>query len=177
VPLGFLKNHLFFFGAFNPTWNVNYVEPVPGTGLFSATNGVVERKDTIWDYSGKLTWQLNSNHQIEGSVFGDPTHSNAAPWATLNMITTSANTLQKFGSRNVAVRYSGTFGSSLTLNGAFTMNWNNFAEDRSLSSTLPMRRKSPGYPISGSIPGPGFGSFESYDSADRELVRPSGWSN
>jgi len=27
---------------------------------FSATNGVVERKDTIWDYSGKLTWQLNS---------------------------------------------------------------------------------------------------------------------
>ncbi len=28
-----LKNHLFFFGSFDPTWNQQFVRPVPGTGL------------------------------------------------------------------------------------------------------------------------------------------------
>jgi len=128
VPSGYFKNHLFFFGAFNPTWNTDYVAPAAGSGLFTATNGVVDRKDTIWDYSAKLTWQLNVNHSIEASVFGDPTHSNLAPWSTLNIDNATANTTQTFGSRNLAVRYNGTLGSSLVLDGAFTMNWNRFSE-------------------------------------------------
>jgi hypothetical protein len=122
IPLGYFKSHLFFFGAFNPTWDVNFVQPVPATGLFTATGGSVDRRDTIWDYAGKLTWQINGNHQIEGSVFGDPTHSNLAPWQTLNINNTSADTAQNFGGRNLAVRYSGIFGSSLTVDAAFTMN-------------------------------------------------------
>lgn len=79
VPFGYFKSHLFFCGAFNPTWNTQFVQPVPGTGLFTSNNGTVARKDTIWDSSAKLTWQLNQNNTIEGSVFGDPTHSNLAP--------------------------------------------------------------------------------------------------
>ena len=128
VPLGFLKNHVFFFGAFNPTWNDNFVAPVPSSGLFTATGGEVDRKDTIWDYSGKVTLQLNANHSIEASVFGDPTHSSLAPWSTLNIDNNSANTAQTFGSRNLAVRYDGTFGSSFVVDAAFTMNWNRFSE-------------------------------------------------
>jgi len=170
VPLGALKKHLFFFGAFNPTWNINYVEPVKGSGLFTATNGLVERKDTIWDYSAKLTWQLNSNNLIEGSVFGDPTHSNIAPWQTLNINNASANTSQTFGSRNLAVRYSGTIGSNLVIDGAFTMNWNRFGENPLPIVNITDETQTAG--LTGQVGlfrAQGFGSFESYDSNSKGI--------
>lgn len=165
VPLGALKNHLFFFGAFNPTWNVNFVQPVPGTGLFTATNGEMQRKATIWDYSGKLTWQINGSNLVEASVFGDPTHSNSAAWSTLNINNTSANTAQKFGSRNLAVRYNGTIGSTLTVDAAFTMNWNNFAEDPAPIVNITDETQTAGKPKQvGAFRAQGFGSFENYTS-------------
>jgi hypothetical protein len=165
VPLGSLKNHLFFFGAFNPTWNTSWVAPVPGTGLFSATNGVVDRKTTIWDYSGKLTWQLNPNHSIEGSVFGDPTHTNLAPWQTLNIDNGTADTSQTFGSRNLAVRYNGTFGASFVLDAAFTMNWNQFAETPLSIENITDNTQTAGLQGQrGAFRAQGYGNFENYDS-------------
>jgi hypothetical protein len=170
VPLGPLKNHLFFFGAFNPTFNVNFVEPVPGTGLFTSTNGLIQRKDGIWDYSGKLTFQLNANNLIEASVFGDPTHSNNAPWSTLNINNTSANTTQHFGSRNLAVRYNGVIGSSLTIDGAFTMNWNNFSENPAPIVNITDETQTAGLPGQvGAFRAQGFGNFENYDSTSKGL--------
>jgi hypothetical protein len=165
VPLGFLKEHLFFFGAFNPTWNHSWVEPVPGSGIFASTGGLIDRQTTIWDYSGKLTFQLNSNHQFEGSVFGDPTHTNLAPWQTLNIDNDTANTAQRFGSRNLAVRYNGTFGSNFVADAAFTMNWNKFAE-----SPLPIANITDETQIDGLagqrglFRAQGYGNFENYDS-------------
>jgi hypothetical protein len=166
VPLGFLKNHLFFFGAFNPTWNDNYVAPAIGSGLFSATNGLVDRKDTIWDYSGKITLQLNQNHSIEASVFGDPTHSNLAPWSTLNIDNTSANSAQTFGSRNLAVRYNGTFGSSFVVDGAFTMNWNRFDENPlNIPEIADLTQTGTGQ--RGQFRAQGFGAVETYSSVSK----------
>ncbi len=168
IPLGALKNHVFFFGAFNPTWNDQFVEPVPGTGLYTSNNGVVDRKDTIWDYSGKLTWQINANNLIEGSVFGDPTHSNLAPWSTLNINNNSANTAQTFGSRNVAARYSGTIGSSLIIDGAFTMNWNQFDEAPLPIVNVTDETQTAGLPgQAGAFRAQGFGSFETYTSVSK----------
>jgi hypothetical protein len=179
VPLGFLKNHLFFFGAFNPTWNDNFVQPALGSGLL-ATNAQVDRKDTIWDYSAKLTWQLNSNHQIEGSVFGDPTHSNFAPWSTLNIGTPSASapnttpySTQYFGSRNVAARYNGTFGSSLVVDGAFTMNWNRFTETPAsvidIADLTQITCATLGCAPRGQFRAQGFGTLETYDSNSKGI--------
>jgi hypothetical protein len=163
VPLGALRKHLFFFGAFNPTWDGNFVAPAIGSGLFSATNGVVDRKDTIWDYSAKVTWQLNQNHSIEASVFGDPTHSNLAPWSTLNIDNTSANSAQTFGSRNLAVRYNGTLGSSLVLDAAYTMNWNRFDENP-LNVPEIADVTQTGLGQRGQFRAQGFGNVETYDS-------------
>jgi len=170
VPLGALKKHLFFFGAFNPTWDVNFVQPVPGTGLFTATNGVVNRNDTIWDYAAKLTWQINSNHQIEASVFADPTHSNLAPWSTVNINNNSADTSQNFGGRNLAVRYSGIVGSSLTFDAAFTMNWNQFSESPLPIVNITDDTQTAGLAgQAGSFRAQGFGSFETYDSNQKGI--------
>jgi len=170
VPLGALKDHLFFFGAFNPTWNINYVAPVVGTGLFAATNGEQQRKNTVWDYSAKLTWQLNSNHQIEASVFGDPTHSNLSSWNTLNINNNTAETSQTFGSRNLAVRYSGIIGSSLTLDAAYTMNWNRFSEAPLPILNITDNTQTGGLlGQAGSFRAQGFGSFENYDSVSKGI--------
>ena len=174
VPLGFLKNHLFFFGAFNPTWNDNFVQPALSSGLFTVTNGVVDRKDTIWDYSGKVTWQLNQNHSVEASIFGDPTHSNLAPWSTLNIDNASANSAQTFGSRNLAVRYNGTIGSSLVLDAAFTMNWNNFSEvPPSIVEVADITQEACtillGCTPRGQFRGQGFGTVETYDSNSKGI--------
>ena len=179
VPLGALKKHLFFFGAFNPTWNDNFVQPALGSGLL-ATNAQVDRKDTIWDYSAKLTWQINQNHQIEGSVFGDPTHSNFAPWSTLNIGTPSASvnnttpySTQYFGSRNLAVRYNGTFGSSLVLDGAFTMNWNYFTETPAsvvdIADLTQITCATLGCAPRGQFRAQGFGTLETYDSNSKGI--------
>src|SRR5579862_4507581 len=165
VPLGALKSHVFFFGAFNPTWNANYVQPVPGSGLFTTSNGIVPRKDTIWDYSGKLTWQLTSNHAIEGSVFGDPTHSNFAPWSTLNIDNTTANSTQTYGGRNVAARYNGIFGSSLVVDAAFTINWVSFFEaPANVPQITDLTQTAGKTGQRGSFRAQGFGSFETDDS-------------
>ena len=167
VPLGYFKSHLFFFGAFNPTWNVNYVHQAPGAKLSTLPNGEVDRRDTIWDYSAKVTWQLNANHSVEASVFGDPTHSNLAPWSTLNIPNTSANTIQSYGSRNLAVRYAGTFGSSLVVDAAFTMNWNRFNEDPLPIVNITDYTKNV---FGGSaFRAQGFGNFETYDSNSKGL--------
>ena len=170
VPLGALKRHLFFFGAFNPTWNTQFVEPVPGTGLYTETGGTIARKDTIWDYSGKLTFQLTANQSIEGSVFADPTHSNLSSWQTLNINNTSTNTTQMFGSRNLAVRYSGTIGPSLVVDGAFTMNWNQFTEQPLPIVNITDETQTAGLPGQvGAFRAQGFGSFENYDSNSKGI--------
>jgi len=170
VPLAGLKNHLFFFGAFNPTWNAQIVQPVPGTGLFAATGGIVDRKYTIWDYAAKLTWQINSSNQIEASVFGDPTHSNLTAWQTLNINNTSADSSATFGSRNLAVRYSGTVGSSLILDIAYVMNWNRYDENIPAFVNISDETQIAGLlGQAGAFRAQGFGSFDNYDSSSKGI--------
>ncbi len=115
---------------------------------------------------------INSNHQIEASVFGDPTHSNLAPWYTLNINNNTANTAQKFGSRNLAVRYNGTYRFDPTFDAAFTMNWNHFAEDPLPIVNITDETQTGGLPgQTGSFRAQGFGSFENYDSVTPRAIQ------
>src|SRR5882762_6560504 len=59
VPVGKLRDHLFYFGNFNPSVNNQYVAPAvasDGTpsGLFTLYNGQLQRTKTSYDYAGKL---------------------------------------------------------------------------------------------------------------------------
>src|SRR5262249_1053428 len=75
------KDHLFFFGSFNPQWNkdlnqfAQYPNPSDlGTaGLNGPTQTFLGNYDvpvTVYSYAGKLTWRVNDHHQLEGSIFG-----------------------------------------------------------------------------------------------------------
>src|SRR6266852_3905429 len=81
-----LKDHLFFFGSFNPQWNTDYNQFAQYRNPSdSGTGGVVaggtqthlgnfDVPVRVYSYAGKLTFRLNDHHQFEGSAFGDPTY-------------------------------------------------------------------------------------------------------
>jgi hypothetical protein len=133
IPVHGLRDRLFFFGTFNPSWNHAYYAPavsqagVP-SGLFTATHGLVDRDTTRYDYAGKLTFKINNSHTVESSVSGDPSHTNPTAFSTLNIDNTSANSKWNYGTRNWATRYDGAFGSSVLVDAAFTWGWNEFRE-------------------------------------------------
>ncbi|HEX6502108.1 MAG TPA: carboxypeptidase regulatory-like domain-containing protein [Terriglobales bacterium] len=116
------KDHLFFFGAFNPSYNAYY-------DRFADMHGVtglpVLPQSTLgqytYDYSGKITWKLNDKHTVEASVFGDPTReSNFGPNSTL--ATLSRTTFDKLssGTRNVVARYNATLSPTWLFNASIS---------------------------------------------------------
>src|SRR6266700_2381840 len=135
-----LKNHLFFFGSYNPTWMFNYATPPAflddtdpaGThqGLFDVRGGkpFVLRTFTN-NYAGKLTWKLNDKHAVETSLFGDPSHNNQGP-ENLFLAQQNDGAFSKwnYGTRNWVVRYNGTMSSTWLVDANFTWNKNRFTE-------------------------------------------------
>jgi len=170
VPLGKLKDHLFYFGAFNPTWNHNWVAPAKGFGLFK-TSPEIDRVTRIWDYSGKLTWQVNAKHSIESLVFSDPSLTNVSAFAELTTDNTSANSQLDYLGRSWATRYDGMFGANLLVSAAFAWNWNRFNE---ISGTnISEIRDLTGTAVAGgrgSLRAEGLGFINSYDSTTKSLA-------
>jgi Carboxypeptidase regulatory-like domain len=128
VPFKGLRDRLFFFGTFNPSWNNAYYAPALGSGLYTETNGLVDRDTTRYDYAAKLTFRINDRHTIESTISGDPSHTNPSSFSTLNIDNTSANSKWDYGTRNWSTRYDGAFGNSLLVDAAFTWSWNHFTE-------------------------------------------------
>lgn len=168
VPVKGLKDRLFFFGTFNPSWNHAYFQPVIGSGLYSI-NKLIDHNTTRYDYAGKLTFKINNSHTVESTVSGDPSHTNATAFSTLNIDNTTANSKWDYGTRNWSTRYDGAFGSSLLVDAAFTWSWNHFTEtpatnnynivDNTQTAGLPGQR--------GVFTAEGIGVLEPYDANTR----------
>src|SRR5215469_14893766 len=116
------KDHLFFFGAFNPSYNAYY-------DRFADMHGVVGLPvlpqaalgQYTYDYSGKLTWKLNDKHTVEASVFGDPTReSNFGPNNTLATLSKTTYDKLSNGTRNVVARYNATLSPTWLFNASFS---------------------------------------------------------
>ncbi len=121
-----LKDHLFFFASFNPSYNAYYDQ-------FANMHGVVglpvlpptTLAQTSYNYAGKLTWKLNDKNSIETSVFGDPTHeSNFEPNQVL--ATFSKTTFDKLsnGTRNWVARYNATLSPTWLFNASWSWGHN-----------------------------------------------------
>jgi len=171
VPLGKLRDHLFYFGNFNPSVNNQYVAPAITSNLFSLYNGQLQRSKTSYDYAAKLTFKINDRHTVESSVFGDPSHTNNVPWSTLNAEDKTVNSKWDYGTRNWAVRYDGALTNTWLIDGAFTWSWNHFTEtpfadvtqivDNSQTAALAGQR--------GAFNAQGFGFLEPYEGNTRSL--------
>ncbi len=121
-----LKDKLFWYGGFNPLINGTYKEADPFFANYAL--GVIDRKLTTYDYTGKIDYNLGTKHQFEGSVFGDPssspmTFNNALSTVPApGPIDTSVESKFSYGTRTWTGRYNGT----LTPNWAVTVNYSNF---------------------------------------------------
>jgi hypothetical protein len=131
-----MKDSLFFFGSYNPSWNRNYQTFATLNGLVASpllgTNTTIE--SFTHNYAGKLTYKINDNHQIEGSVFGDPSHTNAGPngpGGSAQVLATISNTTfskTEYGSRSFVARYNGTWTPTWLVNASFSWGHNDLTE-------------------------------------------------
>jgi len=121
-----LKNRLFFFGAFNPTYNAYYNQfaNLHGvTGIPTLPNATLGQYS--YDYSGKLTFKLTNNHVIETSIFGDPTHENDfGPNSTLAALNSTSFDKLSNGTRNWVVRYNATLSPTWLFNASWSWGHN-----------------------------------------------------
>jgi len=127
-PIPGLKDKLFFFGSFNPSVRRTLVRPAAGSGLLQLFGNQTHRRFFTKNYAAKVDFNATPNHQINFSIFGDPTKTNRAPFNTLNIDNDTANSVLDYGTRNTAVRYNGSLTSTWTVSGAFSQGRNRFNE-------------------------------------------------
>jgi Carboxypeptidase regulatory-like domain len=127
-PAPGLKDRVFFFGSFNPTVRRDIVRGAEGSGLRTIYGDGTHRHTYTKNYAVKVDTNLSSKHQFNFSIFGDPTTTNVAPFRTLNIDNTTANSRLDYGTRNLAVRYNGTLSPTWTISSSFSFGKNTFSE-------------------------------------------------
>jgi len=121
-----VKDKLFFYGNFNPSYRYDNVVGARNAGL--AALGEIQRKYSTYNYSAKLDWNLAPSHQINFSIFGDPSSTNKAPFSTLTIDNTTADSKLDYGTRNIAVRYNGILSNTWSVNISGSQGKNHFDE-------------------------------------------------
>jgi len=170
VPFLGLKDRLFWFGTFNPTWNQANWNPAVGVGLNDFYPGGVQYRTFSKDYAGKLTFKINNSNTIESSVFGDPNQTNnAPPYTLLNAENTTVNSKWDYGTRNWATRFDGTISPTWTVSAAFTWAWNHFTETPQQNLTQIFDQSQIGDNQRGAFVPIGFGFLEPYDSETKAI--------
>ncbi len=101
-----VKDRLFFFGTFNPTYDRLTRAAPPGFPLAGAD---YDRKKRSYSYAGKLTWQLTTNHRFEASLYGDPSHAPNGPNRNSALLADSPTRFSSvdFGGHNQSFKYDG----------------------------------------------------------------------
>lgn len=120
------REKLFFYAAINPTLNEQVAVAPVNSPRFSQGNFLF--KTYVYSYLGKLTYKINDKHQIESSVFGDPSHTGTSPFIRLNTDNSTADSVLKFSNRDWATRYNGTLSPTLLVNASFAWGNNHFNE-------------------------------------------------
>jgi len=135
------KDKLFFFGSIDPQelGTTQHAPALDGNSAFGDITG----RTVSYNYAAKLTYKLSDRHTLEGSVFGDPTHTNVFPWFAPNLAggvngipNTTAWSKLNYANRDVVTRYNGTLSPTWILNLDATWQHNKFTEggyDDSLS--------------------------------------------
>jgi outer membrane receptor for ferrienterochelin and colicin len=124
-----VKDKLFFFGAFNPQYQTQtFVAP---NGFPLASLGNVDRKRRILSYAGKVTWQVNSNHRFDVSLFGDPSHGDNGPQRGSSLLantTSQFSELKTYGGNNQMFRYDGILTPNWFVEASFAHSRNTLEE-------------------------------------------------
>ncbi|HET8668235.1 MAG TPA: carboxypeptidase regulatory-like domain-containing protein, partial [Terriglobales bacterium] len=121
-----LKNHVFFFGSFNPSWSERFLRAPTNSGLFQ--HGDFKLRYNTYNYAFKGTLRLNDKNQFEYSLFGDPSHTSTGPFRRLRQDNDTGFSKLEYGTRNMAVRYNATISPTWLFNASATWGNNHFNE-------------------------------------------------
>ena len=126
-----MKDHLFFFGSFNPSWNTQFSQLANMHGVFSypLVGKPVNLKQTSYNYAAKLTYKLSDKHVLETSVYGDPTRSNTSAFNTTDTFSNTTYSKLSSGTRNWVARYNATLSPTWLFNASFAWGHNYLTEN------------------------------------------------
>jgi hypothetical protein len=122
----FIQNKFFWYGSFNPSFS-NQLRQGP---IYFGTRDLGSQDWTTQSYNwvGKLTYSLASNHNLEGTAFGDPSRWPMNVHGSLVRDDLDNRTEAVLGTRNWSVKYNGTISAKMLLNGSFSWNHSYFDE-------------------------------------------------
>ncbi|HZR31717.1 MAG TPA: TonB-dependent receptor [Terriglobales bacterium] len=125
-----LRNKLFFFGSFNPSWKTQFdrFATLHGAYNFPLVGTTNDLKQTFYNYAAKLTWKLSDKHQLESSVYGDPTRSNTGAFNTTSTFSDTTFSKLSNGTRNWVARYNGVLSPTWLANASFSWGHNYLTE-------------------------------------------------
>jgi len=129
-----LRNHLFFFGAIDPSRTVQTFEAPQGFPL--ASLGGVDRVRNSLTYSTKATWQINNSHRLDLSLFGDPSHGDTGPQRTSALLVTDTSSYSSldYGGHNQTLRYNGALSARWLLEASIARATNKVEETPSVDA-------------------------------------------
>ena len=171
------KDKLFFYGGFNPTFTRQYYLADPSFANYAL--GVQAQKYLTYNYSGKVNWNINPNHQLEGTIFGDPATTNTgyfrgvdtlpAGKPTDNLTTSSLD----YGSRTWSGRYTGTISPNWVITANYSDHYNHFTESPfangyRVTDNTPVQNKT-----GGSFAYGGLGFLENFESNSHQFSADS----
>ncbi|MBZ5609354.1 MAG: carboxypeptidase regulatory-like domain-containing protein [Acidobacteriia bacterium] len=127
-----IRDKLFWYAGINPLYNHNYkvADPI----FANAALGAVDREFRTLDYTAKINYNLGTRHQLEGSVFGDPSNTpttfNAAMSSTPapGPIDTTPESKLEYGTRTWTGRYNGTLTNRWLVTANYSNYYNSFTE-------------------------------------------------
>lgn len=115
-----IRNKLFWYGSFNPSFISRDREAPKGYALRDL--GVLPWDTHSYNWVGKLNYEIAANHHIEGTAFADPSRDPIGAHRTLVRNDLDANSSNLYGTRNWAVKYNGLFGANTLVNAQFAWN-------------------------------------------------------
>jgi hypothetical protein len=122
-----IKDKLFFYGGINPVFDNSYQRADPSFGNFAL--GSVNVSANTVNYTGKINWNIGSKHQLEGSVFGDPSSTPTTFNRGLNSNDNLRESALSYGSRTWSGRYTGALTNSLVVMANYSEYYNHFNEN------------------------------------------------
>jgi len=140
----FMRDKVFWYGAVSPTYTFNDIRAPLGYDLRSRGT-IVERQRSL-SHSGKVTFRITPDQQVEAAYFGDPSRINPGPHHTLardiHIDRREADSLMRWENKNMTARYDASYANrysvSLSAGRLFNkFNETNFAEDYSIESLVP----------------------------------------
>ena len=178
------RNNLFFFGSFNPTVKRDIVRGAEANSLNPVDSGLriirgpeFALRTRTYNYAAKGEWLINPNHQVTFSIFGDPSKTNNSSFRSLIIDNTTSDSILDYGTRNIAIRYNGTWSPTLTFNASLGLGRTRFDEtgfpaitqiaDRRSSDQLNIQALTGHLPARGNFTAVGLGFFEPTNSRTR----------